>query len=180
MISYDGYINAQNRAVEMIRQAGIVIHESEIKGMDVADFGLDDLYREGAQMVSLFNTSRISAKIIALFPGQTLPEHWHDQVEDDPGKEEVIRIACGNVYIYIPGGIDNHTSRIPKGKAEYYSSRQEIPLGPGDQLILVPGTKHWFQAGSEGAVIYSFSTCARDDLDKFSDPNIRRKTVIDQ
>ena len=51
-------------------------------------------------------------------------------------------------------------------------------LLPGDQLILPPGTKHWFQAGPQGAVMYSFSTTVRDVLDQFSDPSIIRKTEI--
>ena len=51
-------------------------------------------------------------------------------------------------------------------------------MHPGDQLILTPGTKHWFQAGERGAVMYSFSTKVRDALDQFSDPLIVRETII--
>jgi D-lyxose ketol-isomerase len=41
---------------------------------------------------------------------------------------------------------------------------------------LPPGEKHWFQARDEGAVMYSFSTIARDAMDQFTDPNIIRIT----
>jgi D-lyxose ketol-isomerase len=51
-------------------------------------------------------------------------------------------------------------------------------MKPGDQLVLEPGTPHWFQAGPEGAVVYSFSTPARDNLDTFTDPSVVRKTVV--
>jgi D-lyxose ketol-isomerase len=43
---------------------------------------------------------------------------------------------------------------------------------------LQPGEKHWFQARNEGAVMYSFSTIARDALDQFTDPNIERIVKI--
>ena len=56
--------------------------------------------------------------------------------------------------------------------------RNEVVLHPGEQLILPPGTKHWFQAGKKGAVMYSFSTKVRDTLDQFSDTGIVRGTVI--
>jgi hypothetical protein len=41
-----------------------------------------------------------------------------------------------------------------------------------------PDTLHWFQAGDEGAVVSEFSTESRDDLDVFTDPRIRRDTVV--
>ena len=43
-----------------------------------------------------------------------------------------------------------------------------------------PGEKHWFQAGPEGAVVYSFSSVARDVLDRFTDPGIQRVTRIEE
>ncbi|NLJ69003.1 MAG: D-lyxose/D-mannose family sugar isomerase, partial [Firmicutes bacterium] len=51
-------------------------------------------------------------------------------------------------------------------------------LRPGDQIILAPGTVHWFQAGPEGAVIDDYSTTSRDVLDEFTDPDIVRITKI--
>jgi D-lyxose ketol-isomerase len=44
--------------------------------------------------------------------------------------------------------------------------------------MVAPGAKHWLQAGPQGAVVYSFSTCARDVLDGFSNPQIVRVTQI--
>ena len=45
-------------------------------------------------------------------------------------------------------------------------------------VALQPGQKHWFQARDEGAVMYSFSTIARDVLDQFTDTAIVRTTEI--
>ena len=67
---------------------------------------------------------------------------------------------------------------VPAGKESCYTCRHEVVLKPCDQLTLPPGTKHWFQAREGGAVFYSFSTCVRDGLDRFTDPAIVRQTVI--
>jgi D-lyxose ketol-isomerase len=162
----------------MIRGAGVKLTDKEAAEMDVADFGLERLNVEGAQIVSFFNTERVSAKVIALFPDQTLPEHWHTAVGDDPGKEETIRVIDGTVYCYIPGEESVSRGHIPTGKGDYYTVRHEIVMKPGDQMTLQPGVKHWFQAGGEGAVLYSFSSAARCALDPFTDPDIVRVTKI--
>jgi len=178
MITRTAYKNAQKIAVEMIQNAGIRIKEEEIDAVAVADFGLSNLEVEGGQILTFFATERVSAKVIALLPGQTLPEHWHPPVENDPGKQEIIRIIDGTAYFYIPGDDTLKFAKIPAGKEDVYTCRHEVVMKMGDQLILEPGTVHWFQAGEEGAVMYSFSTCVRDILDGFTDPNVERQTVI--
>ena len=55
----------------------------------------------------------------------------------------------------------------------------EIVLNPGEQYTLMPETLHWFQAGSEGAVISEFSTKSTDETDVFTDRRIKRETIID-
>jgi len=162
----------------MVRNAGVVITDQEATNIEVIDFGLSDLAKEGVQVLTFFSTERIAAKVLALFPNQTEPEHWHPPVGDDPGKEETIRIVFGTVRFFVPGVDNMKYGFVPEGKQSYYTVRHEIIMQPGDQLTLEPGTKHWFQAGDEGAVMYSFSSCARDALDQFSDPNIVRITKI--
>jgi len=169
---------ARARAAEMIRKAGVVAKDEEFAGIQAADFGLSRLATEGAQILTFFATDRISAKAIALFPHQTLPEHWHPPVGDDPGKEEIIRVAGGTVYFYTPGSDTLKAGKIPDGKAAVYTCRHETVMRPGDQIVLEPGLKHWLQAGPDGAVVYSFSTCVRDILDGFTDPDIVRETVV--
>jgi D-lyxose ketol-isomerase len=178
MLTKAQYKNAQQRAAAMIQKAGIRTKAEEMDKISVADFGISNLEVEGAQILTFFATDRVSAKVIALFPGQTLPEHWHPPVENDPGKQEIIRVVDGTVYFYIPGEDTLEAARVPEGKDKVYTCRHEVIMRMGDQLILEPGTKHWFQAGEEGAVVYSFSTCVRDALDGFTDPGIVRETVI--
>lgn len=169
---------AQARAAEMIRSAGVVIAPHEVDAIAVADFGLGNLEKEGAQILTLLATDRVAAKVIVLFPGQTLPEHRHPPVGDDPGKEESLRIIRGAFYCGLPGEGPLGGATIPEGKESSYTGRRVVAMGPADQVTLAPGVPHWMQAGPEGAVLYSFSSCARDVLDTFTDPDVVRQTVI--
>jgi len=172
---------AQKQAAAMIRQAGITITEEEADSIEVVDFGLSRLAKEGVQVLTLVQTDRISVKVLAMLPNQTEPEHWHPPVGDDPGKEETIRVIAGTVYFYVSGEDNFKEGFIVDGKDECYTMRKEIVMKPCDQISLAPGEKHWFQAREDGAVMYSFSTIARDALDQFTDPNIVRMTkVVDE
>lgn len=165
-------------SLKMIEDAGIFLTEADKKNITAADFGLSQLKKEGVQILTLFETDRMACKILVLLPYQTEPEHWHPPVDNDPGKEEVIRAIDGDLYFYIPGEDTMQHGFIVDGKGSCYKMRNEVVLQPGDQLILPAGTKHWFQAGKKGAVMYSFSTKVRDTLDQFTDPNIIRETII--
>lgn len=178
MITKEQQKTAQKRAAEMIRQAGIKITEKEANSVGIVDFGLSNLEKEGVQVLTLIQTERISVKVLVLFPNQTEPEHWHPPVGDDPGKEETVRVISGIVYFYIPGEDTLKEGFIPEGKEDYYTVREEIVMKPSDQITLAPGEKHWFQVRDKGAVMYSFSTIARDALDQFTDPDIVRITKI--
>jgi D-lyxose ketol-isomerase len=165
-------------ALKMMEAAGIHLTDTEQTRITAADFGLSRLKEEGIQILTMFDTDRVAGKILVLLPNQTIPEHWHPSVGDDPGKEEIIRAISGDLYFYIPGENTLKHGFVLSGKEDCYTMRNENVLLPGEQLILQPGTKHWFQAGKRGAVMYSFSTKVRDALDQFSDPDIVRETVI--
>lgn len=169
---------AQTRAAAFIQKAGVQITNGEIEKIDTVDFGLDHLETEGAEILTMVQTDRISVKLLVLFPKQTEPEHWHPPVGNDPGKEETVRIVWGTVYFYVDGPDTLQKGFIVPGKEQVYTLRHELVLKPGDQLTFKPGAKHWFQAGEEGVVLYSFSSVARDVLDGFTDPTINRVTKI--
>ena len=169
---------ARRQAGEMIGRARIHVTDQEAAGIEVVDFGLSQLEKEGVQVLTLVQTERISVKVLALFPNQTEPEHWHPPVAGDPGKEETVRVISGTLYFYIPGENTFKEGFLVKGKEHCYTMRHEIVMRPGDQITLAPGVKHWFQARDEGAVMYSFSTIARDALDQFTDKDIVRITKI--
>jgi len=178
MITRKEYESARRRAADLMRKAGLRISDEEEKTIEVVDFGLGRLDQEGVQVLTLVQTERISVKVLALFPFQTEPEHWHPPVENDPGKEETIRVIDGTVYFFVPGPDTLRKGFIPRGKESCYTVKNEIIMNPSSQITLEPGKKHWFQAPEGGAVMFSFSTVARDALDKFTDPNIVRITRI--
>ncbi len=178
MITRAEQAEAQRHAAEMIRRAGITITDAEANSIEVVDFGLSNLDREGVQVLTLVQTERISVKVLVLLPNQTEPEHWHPPVGNDPGKEETVRIIAGTVYFYIPGEDTFIKGFIVEGKDDCYTMRKEVVMQPSDQITLASGKKHWFQTRESGAVMYSFSTIARDALDQFTDPKIIRITEV--
>jgi D-lyxose ketol-isomerase len=178
LITREQQKTAQKRAAEMMRQAGVTITDKEADSIEVVDFGLSHIEKEGIQVLTLVQTERISVKVLVMLPNQSEPEHWHPPVDDDPGKEETIRVIAGTLYFYVAGEDTSKEGFIVAGKDDCYTMRKEIVMKPGDQLTLAPGEKHWFQAREEGAVVYSFSTIARDALDQFTDPDIVRITKV--
>ena len=123
----------------------------------------------------MVNTDKIAAKLLAMLPGQTLPEHLHPPLGDYPGKEETIRCQWGVLYLYGPGEpAENPCGSPPEHRRHTYTVWHEYILHPGEQVSFPPNTPHWFQGGPEGAVVWSFSTKAVDVKDIFTDPQIVR------
>ena len=170
---------AQERAREYFRKAGIVLTSEESANIEVADLGLGELDRTGLQLVTYINTERVCAKELVLFPRQTCPEHCHPPVFGEPGKEETFRCRWGTVYLYVEGpSTENPQCKPPAGREASYTVWHEVVLQPGEQHTLYPNTLHWFQAGDEGAVVSEFSTRSRDEFDIFTDQTIERATVV--
>ena len=179
MITRDEQRQAQGRAAELLSKTGIALTPAELASIEVADFGLGELASSGAQILTLVNTDQIAAKLLALMPGQTLPEHSHPRLGAYAGKEETLRCEWGEVYLYGPGEPTSHPhGRPPAHRSHTYTAWHETILRPGDQTTFTPDTRHWFQAGPAGAVVWSFSTKAVDVQDIFTDPQITRQTVI--
>lgn len=170
---------ARLQAITYFDKAGIILTEDEKKSIEIADFGLSDLNKIGLEVLVYVNTTKVCAKEIVMFPGQTCPEHIHPTRNGRSGKEETFRCRWGKVYLYVTGdknskpkldGLENHK--------EYLKVAHEIVLNPGYQYTLTPDTLHWFRAGNEGAVVSEFSTTSTDGDDIFTDPRINRFTKI--
>jgi D-lyxose ketol-isomerase len=168
---------ARTRAAAVLADSGIVLTASETAGIEVADFGLSQLDETGLELVVYVNTPRVCAKELVLFPRQLCPEHRHPPFGGTSGKEETFRCRAGVVYLYTEGEpAPQPAARPPEDGV--FTVWHEIVLRPGEQHTIAPDTLHWFQAGDEGAVVSEFSTESRDDLDVFTDPRIRRDTVV--
>lgn len=179
MITRSEQESARKRAVEILSKAGVVVRQGEIDQMEVADFGLSELEQSGVQIVTLVDTEKIAAKLLVLLPNQIEPEHRHPRLGDYEGKEETIRCEWGELYLYGPGEpTPNPKGHPPEHRRYTYTMWHEYILRPGDQITFPPNIPHWFQGGPEGAVVWSFSTKAIDVEDVFTDPDVRRKTLV--
>jgi D-lyxose ketol-isomerase len=169
----------RQRTAQQLAQAGIVLTDAEAAHIEIADCGLGEIETLGLQLVVYVNTERCCAKELVMFPHQCFPEHQHPPVGDDPGKEETFRCRQGEVYLYVEGEPTPHPKGTPPAhRAAHFSVWHEIILRPGEQYTLQPNIKHWFQAGPEGCIVSEFSTRSRDELDIFTDPDIRRIPTI--
>ncbi len=181
MITRDEYEQARRRAWDMVKQAGVVVREAEFDQMEVADVGLGELAETGLQILTLASTPFTAVKLLILMPNQIFPQHRHPPLGDYPGKEEIFRGQWGEAYLYLPGPeTPNPRGRPPAHRRQFYDVWHEVVLQPADQFIMPPNTWHWFQAGPQGAVVWSISTTATDAQDQFRDPQITRKTVIQE
>lgn len=179
MALIEEFIETGRRAAAMIRASGIRISDEEERQIVVNDFELGNLAKEGAQLLEWVGTKRVNVRLIVLQPFQTLPEHYHKAAADDPGKEETLRMVSGTLYLYMQGEENMLYGFVPEGQEQYYTVRHEVVLKSEDQLTLEPGTLHWFQAGSEGAVMYSFTSQARDRLNIFTNPRTTKGCLND-
>lgn len=169
---------ARRRAATMLDEAGIVLTADERAAIEIADFGLGELERQGLQLVTYVNNDRYCAKELVLFPRQTCPQHRHPPVNGRPGKQETFRCRTGTVYLYVSGEeTPEMQSRPPEGSTESYTVKHEIALGPGEQYTIPPDTWHWFQACDEGAIVSEFSSTSTDEADVFADPRVVRAPI---
>lgn len=173
-------LTAQERARQMLAGAGISLTSEESASIEVADLGLNRLSSEGLELVTYVNTDRYCAKELVLFPGQTCPEHRHPTVSGRSGKQETFRCRRGVVWLYVEGPPTPRVqAKVPEANKAYYTVFHEIVLRPGEQYTIPPDTLHWFQAGLDGAIVSEFSSPSHDESDVFTDPRIRRQTVIE-
>lgn len=183
MISQQEFKAAQQRAKSMLDVVGVVLTNEETERIEVADFGLNQLERYGLELLTYVNTERVCSKELVLFPGQTCPEHIHPTIGQRSGKEETFRCRWGEVFLYVPDPVTGEpgtpsAGMVAAGEGPYFTVFHEIRLTPGEQHTILPDTKHWFRAGSEGAVVSEFSTRSTDEEDIFTDPRVVRAPAV--
>ena len=167
------------QAAELLRRSGVPLREEEMDRIQVVDFGLGHVPVEGLQLLTMYETDRMAGRILIMLSHQTEPEHWHPPFGDNPGKQEIIRALWGTVRFYLPGPDTMKEGFLVAGKEACYTMRNEKVLSPGDTLVLEPGSRHWFQAGPDGAIVSEFSTPSFDNQDIFTDPDITRLSNLD-
>jgi D-lyxose ketol-isomerase len=160
---------------QKLSDVGIVLTSLEADQVEIVDFGLGNFAESGLSLVTYINTDRVCAKELVLLAGQTCPEHRHPSIGGAEGKEETFRCRSGCVFLYVEGApTPNPACLTPKGRESTYTCWREVILRPGEQYTIHPDTRHWFQAGKDGAIVSEFSTTSRDEFDIFTDPEIIR------
>lgn len=99
---------ARRAAAAMLDAAGIVLTAGERDAIEIAEFSLGALERDGLALAVYANTDRYCGRELVMFPGQTCPEHRHPRVpladgRTDPGEMETFRRRRGEVYLYLEG-----------------------------------------------------------------------------
>jgi D-lyxose ketol-isomerase len=171
----------RKRTLGFLKRAHIALRPEEAANIEVADFGLDDIRNIGLELVVYENNDRYCAKELVLFPRQICPEHRHPPIDErNIGKQETFRCRWGEVYLYVEGPrAKKPKARIPKKYDGKFTVWNEIVLRPGDQYTMPPGTLHWFQGGSKGAIVSEFSSKSIDESDIFTDTNVQRMPVYE-
>lgn len=165
----------QKKVSEFLEERSIILTEQEKKNIEITDVGLNEFPVQGMGLITYINNDQYCAKELVLFGGQTFVQHKHPPINEYPGKRETFRCRWGTVYLYVEGEQTNDRKAVvPRGSEEYYTVFHEIILTPGEQYTIEPDTWHWFQAGSEGAIISEFSTTSYDEADVFTDPRVKR------
>ena len=165
--------------LEYFDKAGIALTDKEKESIEVIDFNQGRVKEFGLQLLVYVNTERVCAKEMVLIPGQTCAEHWHVPTNGMPGKEDPFRCRYGQVYLYVEGekNVDEFKATLPKSDVSVF---HEVILNPGDQYTIMPGIKHWFQGGPDGAVISEFSTKSTDETDQFTEKNLIRSGSLEE
>lgn len=169
-------VNRKKGAALWYERAGIVLTEEEKRNIEIADFGLGKIDEVGLQAVTYINNERYCGKEMLLLPHQICPEHRHPtRIDGSLGKQETFRCRWGVVYVYVPGDDTKcPKAKPPLGDEQYYTSKHEIVLHPGEQFTMLPNTPHWFTAGETGCVVSEFSSNSEDTTDIFTDVRIQR------
>ena len=177
MIPRTVFLEHKEMALAALRKNRIYISADEAASIEIADFGLSKPRVIGIQTFVLIKTDRICLKIIVLLPHQICREHKHSILHkgEQQGKEESVRILDGTLLFYQEGPASaSPMHRVPEEYRDHFIVFHETVLSKGMKLTIEPATWHWFQAGSDGAIIENISTKTIDEEDLFRDPHITR------
>ena len=162
------------QCVQLLDKSGFAYSQKDVESMELLDFGLGRPLEEGAQILTIVNTSRMAVKLIVLLPRQVEPEHWHIDSGEVMAKQELLRVIYGRLDVYIEGEPEEADLPVPARSLPYYTCRKKVILGPSQQILIDPPNPHWFKAGDEGCVALCVSTTAFDARDLFRNPGIVR------
>ncbi|KFA99334.1 sugar isomerase [Vibrio sp. ER1A] len=170
--------NVLSELQDIIESSGIFLTEKELSNLEITDFGLGSYRQQGLAIHTYINTDRCCAKELIMLPNQTCPEHIHPTLGTIEGKEETFRCRYGRVSIFIAGVASEIAAVAFPKDINNFTVFKEVVLEKGQQLTLAPNSKHWFKAHEKGAVVSEFSTTSNDETDIFTNPDIKRSSML--
>lgn len=143
----------------------------------VLDFALGNFMEVGMAGVFYVNNEKDNYLLhdIWLLPGQQIPEHYHIKLDTVGPKMEAWLVRHGAADFYAEGeptpGIDE---KIPPLHRKIAKARTMVSKKPGGVVIQpIPESRHWMQAGPEGAIVTEVATYHSMDALKFTHPDIK-------
>lgn len=131
MISKEQFQEVRKKALTIYEKAGVILTDQEKENLEIADFGLNDIYQTGLEIVTYVNTDRCCAKELVLLPEQTCPEHRHAPIPEKNyiGKEETFRCRYGGSLLICFRRRNSRSGCSATGRGLYRISRNQAAAG---------------------------------------------------
>ena len=108
------------------------------------------------------------------------PKSYIHHIARDPSLPKSLYKILSVGHEYNEVGYRNKRSGGSSYLIAYTKSGQAEMFYEGQKYTIMPETLHWFQAGTDGAVISEFSTRSTDETDVFTDERIVRIPSIEE
>jgi D-lyxose ketol-isomerase len=149
---------------------------------DITDFGLGDFGRSGLVLVNLADEAEYCEKVMFARRGQETPCHAHAR------KKEDIICRAGELALRLWPQRPSPGTALPAsfpvrvdGRVREARTGEEVLLGAGSRVTIVPGVWHSFCPASGECIIGEVSTRNDDVADNlFLDARVGRFPAIDE
>lgn len=159
----DGTFNeeaAKDAVIKLMKYYHYPITEKTRASLWVSDYGTGRYAELGLACIGYANDleSGYMLQDLFLLPGQMLPEHWHEKIDQHPAKMEGWLVRNGKSYIVGIG--EDNLANFPEIKIPACHQNGTVTVQhvvPAESGKFVPLkeqlTHHWQFAGKEGAII---------------------------
>ena len=169
----------RNERQSCLQKTGLAFRPDELAGIEVADFGLGELAEQRGADLDAGEQREDRRQAAGAHPRPNPPGARASAAGILRGQRGDAALRVGRALPLRPRRADAEPEGASAGRTRgHVHGLARTLLRPGDQITFEPNTPHWFQAGPEGAVVWSFSTKAVDVQDVFTDPQVARQTVI--
>ncbi len=160
MLSIGEQKEIKQKALQLFEKAKISLNDREkIEELKIVECGNRNFYEIGLVALTFINTDFYGVKYILFFPNQFCPLHIHPDIPGFQGKIETFRVLYGQVIKYSATlEYDELIMPINALELKKLDYKNYVILNPGDQSLTMTEERHWYSAGSEGAISMEIST----------------------